>query len=158
MAAWPVRRWLVALAAGVAAALLTGIPTGMVETSLFTRMTPVTWWNYPVWAVSSVLAGLIAATYVRAGAGAGAVEPEAADRSRSTAAATVVSALAVGCPVCNKLVVAAIGTSGALSFWAPIQPILGVLSIAVLVAALAVRLRGPGGCALPSAEPLTART
>jgi len=154
MGSWPMRRWLVALLAAVAAALVTGVPTGIVETSLFTRMTPVTWWNYPVWAVSAVLVGLVAGTYVRAGA----AEPDAPDRTRRTAGATLLSALAVGCPICNKLVVAAIGTSGALSYWAPIQPILGLLSIAVLVAALAVRLRGAVACPLPDAEPPAARS
>jgi hypothetical protein len=28
-------------------------------------MTPVVWWDYPIWAISAVLFGLVAATYVR---------------------------------------------------------------------------------------------
>ncbi|GGC67284.1 hypothetical protein [Hoyosella rhizosphaerae] len=39
---------------------------------------------------------------------------------------------AVGCPVCNKLILLAIGTSGALSVWAPIQPILAVVAVLAL--------------------------
>lgn len=144
MRSWPAGRWLVAVLAGGVAALAIGVPTGVIETSLYTRMTPVTWWDYPVWAVSAVLVGLIAATYVRAGGPAA-----APDRSRRTLAATLLSTFAVGCPVCNKLVVAAIGASGALSYWAPLQPVLGVLSITVLAAALAVRLRGGVACVAP---------
>lgn len=151
MAAWPLRRWMVAVAAAAAAAVLTGVPTGIVETSLFTRMTPVVWWNYPVWAVSSVLVGLIAATYVRLPDTA----TSAPDRSRRTAVATLGSAFAIGCPICNKLVVSAIGISGALNVWAPIQPVLGVLSIAVLVVGLVVRLRGEVRCPVPSTAVVT---
>lgn len=42
------------------------------------------------------------------------------------------SVLAVGCPVCNKLVVAAVGISGALNVWAPIQPVIAAASLALL--------------------------
>ena len=143
---WPARRWLVALLAGGAAALAIGVPTGVVETSFYTRMTPVTWWNYPVWAISAVLVGLMAATYVRVEG----VPTQAPDRSRRTVGATLLSAFAVGCPICNKLVVALIGVSGALSYWAPLQPVLGVLSIAILAAGLAVRLRGAVACPAPA--------
>lgn len=58
---WPARRWIVALVVALASALAIGIPTGIVQTSLYTRMTAVTWWDYPIWALSSVLAGLTAA-------------------------------------------------------------------------------------------------
>lgn len=144
---WPPRRWLVALLAAAAAALVIGVPTGVVHTSFYTRMTPVLWWNYPVWAVSAILAGLTAATYVRLPQGA---ESQAPDRSRRTVGATLLSTFAVGCPICNKLVVAVIGVSGALSYWAPLQPILGVLSVGLLATGLVMRLRGAAACPLPA--------
>lgn len=128
-------------------ALAIGIPTGIVETSFYTRMTPVLWWNYPVWALSSVLTGLTAATYVRV---PGTVPTE--DRPGRTAGAALLSAFAVGCPVCNKLVVALIGATGALSYWAPLQPVLGVLSLALLATGLVVRLRSAVDCPLPSSS------
>jgi hypothetical protein len=145
LTAWPARRWLVAVVSGGLAALLIGVPTGVVPTSFYTRMTPVTWWDYPVWGLSAVLVGLIAATYLRAG------EPRAAapDRRVRTVGATVLSTFAVGCPICNKLIVAVIGVSGALNYWAPLQPVLGVLSLALLATALAVRLRGTVACPVP---------
>ena len=146
---WPPRRWIAAAIGAVVAALLTGVPTGVVATSLYTRMTPVTWWDYPVWAVSAVLVGLIVATYVPI-AGA---RPEAPDRSRRTIGATVLTTLAVGCPVCNKLVVGLIGVSGALNYWAPLQPALGLLGIGLLGTALAVRLRGAVACRARPAVP-----
>src|SRR5205823_4761704 len=98
------------------AAVLVGVPTGILRTSLYRRMTPVLWWNYPVWAVTALLEGFLLASYVRAGAGN-------ATTGKATAGG-VLSFLAVGCPVCNKLVVLAIGISGAMSYWAPVQPFL----------------------------------
>ena len=140
--AWPLRRWLTAVLVAAGAGVAIGVPTGIVPTSFYTRMTPVTWWDYPVWAISAVLVGLTAATYVRTAA-----EPPATRvGSKRTVAATVLSTFAVGCPVCNKLVVALIGVSGALTYWGPFQPILGILSIAVLAAGLALRLRTLASC------------
>jgi len=136
----------VALAAGMVAALAMGIPTGVVPTSFYTRMTPVTWWDYPVWAFSALLVGLIAATYVRVG---GPTAP-ARDASKRTIGAAVLSTFAIGCPICNKLIVALLGVSGALSYWAPLQPVLGALGVALLATALAVRLRGAVACPAPA--------
>jgi hypothetical protein len=140
--AWPLRRWAVAVAAAGLAALAMGVPTGIVRTSFYTRMTPVTWWDYPVWAISALLVGLTAATYARIGAAA----PAGPDRGRRTVGATLLSTFAVGCPICNKLVVGLIGVSGALNYWAPLQPVLGGLSIALLLTGLAVRLQGQVAC------------
>lgn len=147
MGTWPARRWAVAALAALVAALLIGIPTGIVHTSFYTRMTEVLWWNYPVWAISAVLVGLTAATYVR-GSSSGS---EAGLQPSRTVGATLLATFAVGCPVCNKLVVGLIGVTGALNYWAPLQPILGVLSVALLATGLIVRLRGAAACAvLPS--------
>lgn len=140
---WPMRRWLVAVLAASVAALLTGIPTGIVPTSFYTRMTPVTWWDYPIWALSAALVGLIAATYVRAPDIAAAAIP---DRSKRSVGAMVLSTFAVGCPICNKLVVALLGVSGALGYFQPVQPVLGAAALALLVAGLMVRLRGETAC------------
>ncbi len=106
-------------------------------------MTPVTWWDYPVWAVSAVLLGLIAATYVRV---PGLADEQAPDRTGRALIVTMMSTFAVGCPICNKLVVAVIGVGGSLTYWAPLQPVLGVLSIGLLITGLVVRLRGAAAC------------
>lgn len=55
----------------------------------------------------------------------------------------VLSVLAIGCPTCNAVAVAALGTGGALAVFAPVQPVLGVAAIAVLLAALHRRLQPP---------------
>ena len=74
----------------------------------------------------------------------------ARDTSGRTVGATLLSTFAVGCPVCNKLVVAVLGVSGALTYWAPTQPLLGVLSVGLLAAGLLIRLGGAVACAAPA--------
>ena len=144
MSRWTTKRWTVAVVVTLVAALVTGIPTGIISTGFYTRMTPVLWWNYPVWAVTAVLAGLLAATY-RGGDGA-----KSSGVSGRVSVGSVMSALAIGCPVCNKVVVALLGVSGALGIWAPLQPLIGVASVALLGIALWLRLRTPPVCKLPA--------
>ncbi|MEU3602366.1 hypothetical protein ABZ714_27150 [Streptomyces sp. NPDC006798] len=144
---WSPRQWLVAAGAAVLAAVLIGVPTGVVPSAFYSRMTPVLWWNYPVWAVSSVLMGLLAGTYA---GGAGPATGRDRPRGARALAAGVLSVLAVGCPVCNKLVVLALGMSGAMSYWAPAQPLLAVASVALLAHALVKRLRTASACPVPA--------
>lgn len=138
------RRVAIATVAAVAALLVTGIPTAMIDNSWFTRMTPITWWSYPVWILSALLVGLLAATYVGI--------PQAGG-VKSAAGGGLLTTLAVGCPTCNKLVVMALGTSGALTIWAPLQPILALASLVLLVWVLRRRLQ-PVSCPRPEVADL----
>lgn len=58
------------------------------------------------------------------------------------------SFFAVGCPVCNKLILLALGTTGAVNWFAPIQPFLALTSILFMVWALDMRLKNQDSCAL----------
>ena len=136
-------QWVVAALAASATALLTGIPTDVVPNSLFRRMTPIPWWTYPVWAATAVLAGLVAASYVQR-------RPPGAPTSGRAFAGGLLSFLAVGCPICNKLVVALLGVSGALTFFAPLQPVLAVVGLALLALTVTLRLRAVARCGLPA--------
>ena len=143
---WPPRRVAAAALATAFFALAVGVPTGLVPTPFFARMTPVLWWNYAVWPVTAVLGGLVVATYIR--------RPGDAAPRNGTAAASgggLVTAFAVGCPVCNKLVVAVLGTSGAMTVWAPVQPALAVLSVLGLAWALRRRLTNEYACSVDPA-------
>ncbi len=131
-----VRRIAVGGPAVVVTALVIGIPTGIIQTSWYHRMTPVLWWNYPVWVTSAILTGVLIATYVRDPA-----IPVPATQGGKTFLGSMLSLFAVGCPICNKLVVMAIGVSGALSWFAPIQPALAIGSLGLLFYALWARRR-----------------
>jgi hypothetical protein len=143
LAAWPARRWLVATAAAAFFAVAAGTPTDVIPTPLFERMTPVQWWSYPILAATALLGGLVTATYVRS------AQPVGLSR---TAGGGLLSALAFGCPVCNKLVVLLLGVSGALNLWAPLQPVLGLLSVVLLGWALRTRLVTERACPLPTSR------
>jgi MFS family permease len=170
---WPARRWRTALVAGILIALAIGLPTDVIPNPVFGRPVPVTWWSYPVLAITAVLGGLLAATYVR--------RPEDRHDDPSTAASSdtptttasnatsstavdgledldrpgrlgsiggLVSFFAVGCPVCNKLVLLALGTTGARQWFEPIQPFLAAASVVLLAVALRARLRSEFHCAV----------
>ncbi|MEX0835593.1 MAG: hypothetical protein WD010_05850 [Nitriliruptor sp.] len=131
------------MAGTVAVALLIGLPTELIPNPIFTRMVAAEWWNTPVLVASSVLSGLLLATYVREGD-----VPTDERPTRRGGLGGLLTFFAVGCPVCNKLVVVALGTSGAMSWFAPVQPLLAVLALAFLAVALRGRLRGERSCAV----------
>ena len=143
-ALWTTRRWATALVGAVATALVIGLPTDVIPNPVFGRPVPVTAWSYPVLAITAVLGGLLLATYVRE-PGTPFVDEEDAPARRGTVGGAL-SFFAVGCPVCNKAVVLALGTVGARTWFEPIQPYLAVVSIALLVVALRARLRGQLAC------------
>lgn len=151
---WSTRRWLVVLAGGVTYLVLVAVATAMIETPLFGRDVPPTWWSWPALVVAAILAGLLCATYVRQeGVTAESREPG----SRRGMAGAVLTWFAVGCPVCNKLALLALGYAGALTWFQPIQPFLYVAALALLGWALVTRLRGELVCPLPARVPTSAR-
>lgn len=127
------------VAAGLAATLLTilalGMPTAVVPNPFFGRMTPTRPQDYLFLALTALLTGLIVATYAAPGAAL-----LAGGEGRLTGGG-LLSFLAIGCPICNKLVVLALGVSGALRWFEPMQPLLGVASIALLGVTAWARLR-----------------
>lgn len=130
---WSSRRRLAgATAAAGLTALAVGVPTDVIDTDFFTRMTPVRWWDYPVLVLVSLLTGLWVA-----------IPPPArrAERPAGVVGAATGALFAIGCPICNKIIVALLGVSGALAMWAPVQPFLAALSVAALGGAVYLRWR-----------------
>jgi len=148
MTTWTTRRWTVAAAAALLVALAVGLPTDVIPNPVFGRPVPVTWWSYPVLVVTAVLGGLLAATYVRDDGRALVDGLDAADErtARKGGIAGLLSFFAVGCPVCNKLVVVALGSVGARRWFEPFQPLLAALSIVLMFVALRSRLRNADSC------------
>lgn len=139
---WAARRWLTAALAAVVFGLFVAVPTDLVANPLFSRAIPPPWWAGPSLLVSSVLGGLLVATYVAPVAG------DTAPPRRTGYAGGLLTFFAVGCPVCNKLVLLALGSAGALTWFEPVQPLLQVAAVALLTWALLVRLRGERACRL----------
>lgn len=136
---WPRRRWVTAGVSAMAIVAFIGLSTAMIPNPIFGREVATTWWAWPVLAITAALGGLLTATYVR--------DP-AAPRTpgRFGVAGSLLSYFAVGCPVCNKIVLLALGYTGALQWFAPVQPLLALGGVALLGYALWRRLRGEVAC------------
>ena len=137
---WPARRWMIGALTAVLVFVLVAVVTVLIPNSLFTREIPPTWWSYGALGISSALTGLLVATYVASPiADSGAT-------NKSGFFGSILTFFAVGCPVCNKLVLLALGTSGAMKFFEPVQPVLALLSIALLTWALVRRITQENAC------------
>jgi hypothetical protein len=138
---WSKKRWLVASATAVATGLFISLPTAILKTPIFGREIPVTSWSVPVVIATSILSGMLFATYVN--------NDNSMKEEKSLkvgGAGALFSFLAVGCPVCNKLVLVALGYSGAIQYFAPVQPYLAGAGILLLAYALQRRLTGEAMC------------
>lgn len=144
---WPARRWWTALATAAFTVVFIAIPTDLIDTPFFGREVPPTAWSWPVLIVSAILAGLVTATYVAYPGGAAPRRVE----GRLGVAGWMITFFAVGCPVCNKIVLLALGTTGALQFFEPVQPYLAGASIILLGWALHSRLTRENSCRVPVA-------
>lgn len=145
------RRLLAWTALWTAVSLLAfGLVTAIIPNPVFARQIPPEPFAIWTWLSSAPLMGLVMATY--------AVPPKPSPIALITVAPAVVTVaerrsttlgslaglgafLAIGCPVCNKVALVLLGTSGALSVYAPIQPAIGAVSLVLLVATAAWRLR-----------------
>ena len=120
------------------------LPTAVIDNPIFGREIAPTNWSVTVVVVTSILTGLLTATYVK-----NQFSDENPRQLRVGGAGALLSFFAVGCPVCNKLALIALGYSGAIQYFAPIQPYLAVAGIALLAYSLRMRLNNEYSCALP---------
>lgn len=147
---WPLRRWVVAAFGALVTFFALGLPAAVVASPWFGRATEPEWWSGPVLGLTAVLCGLLLATYVSRGRS----EPlpsSATGAHRVAGFGAAIGFFAIGCPVCNKLVVLALGMTGALNWFQPVQPLLAIASVALVGWALLRRLDGERAC--PRATP-----
>ena len=149
MSQWSSRRWYAAVVSGLGVGFLIALPTAVIPNPIFGRAIETTWWSYPTVIASAILGGLLIATYVRESISDEEIEVKSTDTSlRIGTLGGFITFFAVGCPVCNKLVLIALGSSGAISWFAPIQPFLAVISLLFMLWALNVRLINQNSCSL----------
>jgi hypothetical protein len=115
----------------------------VVENPIFGREIAVTSWSVTVLVITSILTGLLTATYVKND-----YSDENPVQLKLGGAGALLSFFAVGCPVCNKLVLIALGYSGAIQYFAPIQPYLALAGIALLMYSLRMRLNNEYSCSI----------
>jgi hypothetical protein len=149
---------------GMVTLLVLGLATAIIPNPVFGRQIPPEPFAMQVWLLSAPLMGLVMATYMvparpiavtinsgpkdtaKTEPGARAIDEDARGGTLGTIGGIGVF-LAIGCPVCNKIALVLLGTSGALSVYAPVQPWIGTASLILLVvtAGWRLRLRARGG-------------
>lgn len=138
---WSSQRWLIAILSSIITGLVIALPTAIIKNPIFGREIAVTLWSIPVLLITSILSGMLFATYIR--------NESILDEDKSLqlgTAGALFSFLAVGCPVCNKIALIALGYSGAIKYFAPVQPYLAILGVVILSYALIKRLDGEIAC------------
>lgn len=138
---WSLKRWIVAIGVGLATYLIISIPTAVIKNPIFGREIGVTSWSVPVIVISSILTGLLSATYVKNG-----MSDQNPKQLKMGSVGALLSYFAVGCPVCNKVALIAFGYTGAIQYFAPIQPYLALAGIALLAFSLWARLKNEYSC------------
>lgn len=117
------KAWFMTTLAAATGLAAIGLTSAIFENWFFVRMTPVRAQDYVIWILSSVLMGLIVGSYFVA---------RSSSSDGGIFSGGILSVLAVGCPTCNKLVVLLLGTTGALTFFAPLQLYIGIASVLLL--------------------------
>jgi hypothetical protein len=126
-----VRRVGIGVGIAVFTLLVIAIPTDLIPNPIFTRQIAEPAWAWPVAIATAVLAGLLIAL------------PRPTSCRPATRTGIIgggIAYFAVGCPTCNHLVMLALGATGALAWFAPIQPYLALIGLGILAAAIGHRL------------------
>ncbi len=145
------RTWLRVVPIAILAGVVIAVPSDLIDNPLFGRPIEPKPIDFVILVGTSMLIGLILA-----------IRPPRTDEAERQETRTMVggfvSFLAVGCPVCNQVVVALVGTSGALGWWAPVQPVVGLAAIGLLLYTLRLRLTTYRLAACPLPRSTSSRT
>ena len=135
-----IKATLIGLISSVFFFFIFGISTGIISNPFFTRMTPVYFFDYFFLIINSLLLG----TYI----GLHFYEKHKKSKNADFLAVSggIVNVFVIGCPICNVLIISLIGTSATLNYFAPIQPILGVLSTTVILMAIYFKVKNLKDC------------
>jgi len=140
---WPLKRWVVAVFTALLTVLVVGIPTAVLPTPFFGRAVAVTSWSVPVLIATAILTGLLIATYIKTDQ-----VPQEERSLKVGGLGGFFSFIAVGCPVCNKVALLALGSTGAVRFFAPFQPYIATAGIALLLYAVRKRVLSETNCSV----------
>jgi len=144
LASFTPRRIAVASLAAIGVFLLLGLTTALIPNPVFGRPIEAPVWGVTALTITAVLSGITLATHV--------ATPLPADQDTGTKHFTlggVLAFFAIGCPTCNKLVLIALGSSGAITWFTPIQPFLAVAGLGLLIWVAVKRLANDTSCRVP---------
>src|SRR6056297_1878283 len=123
------RRHLEAAGVGVGALVLFGVVTGLIPNALYVRMVPRTPLDY----LFLVLTAGFLGTYTLQRTA------DERDDGKTAAASTAIGFLAFGCPICNAFLLALFSSSALMTYFDPLRPLLGAVSVVFFAGLLYVR-------------------
>jgi hypothetical protein len=135
------RQWRFAAVVSVAALIAIGTVGQTLPWASSGRVYKIEWWNWATLTASSLLGGLIAATFLT----------PAGRRVRAAASSGLTgtgAAIVMACPVCSPLAVPLLGAGGALAFFRGDRGWLALASVLILGVTLLMRLRASTSCAV----------
>lgn len=136
----PLKYVLIGVAVSALALLLFGVPTALVPTPFYTRMIPPNPLDYIFWIATSSLLGVYITLQLYG-------HQHAKGEGVAAFGGAFGGILSFGCPICNKLLVAVLGTSTIMAYVDPYRPLLGALTLGVLGSAIYLKIRGLRACA-----------
>ncbi len=119
---------------GLAIFVFLGIITVLIPNSLFVRMTPVYFYDYIFFVLTSILSGVYVALWHYS-------RNTNSKRSCMTVGGIVAGFFSFGCAICNKLLILVLGLTTITTYFMPIQPILGVFGLILLSYAIYTQYR-----------------
>ncbi len=120
----PLRQYAVAVGFGAGTFVLLGTVAALWKNPLFIRMMPPTGFEIALLLAQSVLVG----AYMAA--------PAAACSTRTASIGNVLSFLGIACPICNKLLVLALGPALLMQYFEPIRLYVGIIGVGLVAFAL----------------------
>ncbi|XVH33441.1 hypothetical protein ACNS7O_15745 (plasmid) [Haloferacaceae archaeon DSL9] len=150
-----------AIAWGSVAALgvfsLFGVVTGLIPNPLYIRMVPQTPVDYLFLVLTALLAGVYVAQRVATGVPNSQIEDGATKGGdRWLLGGLVGGFFAVGCPICNAFLLTLFSSSVLMTYFDPLRPLLGTLSVALLAGLIYIRRRR--SCVVCEAAPPSERS
>ena len=132
------------LGVSVGAFVLFGVVTGLVPNPLYVRMVPRTPVDYLFLTLTALLAGIYTAQRMATDVADARLEADtdtAGSEDRWAIGGLVGGFLAVGCPICNVFLLALFSSSALMTYFDPLRPLLGAVSVAILAGLIVVRHR-----------------
>ncbi len=118
---------LISIGTAILSYMVFGIVTAIISNRFFTRMTPFGLWDQISLIVTSVLLGAyVGLAYYAKSSGKDNV------CNTTATAGGVFGFLTFGCSICNKILVFFLGVAGVFTYFEPIRPFLGIVSILFL--------------------------
>ena len=129
---------------GLGVFALFGLVTGLIPNPLYVRMVPRTPVDYLFLTLTALLAGVYTAQRIATDVVSTQLEDTletdpASSEDRWAMGGLVGGFLAVGCPICNGFLLALFSSSALMTYFDPLRPLLGVVSVAMLAGLIYVR-------------------